>query len=108
MGSKVDKALRKKDDELITLLGELKSVALPMTHACCKRNNVSTRRCPEAEIGGLCVAYLDLIVAMRATNTIERKSNGVSLGFAVWTRDLEMEPAFYNTEPVPALRQIPD
>ncbi len=32
--------------------------------------------------------------------------NGISLGFALWTQDLEMEPAFYDTEPVPALRQI--
>ncbi len=32
--------------------------------------------------------------------------NGISLAFALWTRDLEMEPAFYDTEPVPALRQV--
>ena len=32
--------------------------------------------------------------------------NGISLGFVVWMRDLEMEPAFYDREPVPALRQI--
>ncbi len=32
--------------------------------------------------------------------------NGISLAFALWTRDLELEPAFYDTEPVPALRQI--
>jgi len=30
--------------------------------------------------------------------------NGISLGFAVFTRDLETEPAFYDTEPVPALQ----
>ncbi len=30
--------------------------------------------------------------------------NGISLGFALWTRDLETEPAFYDTEPVPALQ----
>ncbi len=32
--------------------------------------------------------------------------NGISLGFAFFTRDLETDPAFYDTEPVPALRQI--
>ncbi len=31
--------------------------------------------------------------------------NGISLGFAVFTRDLETVPAFYDTEPVPALQQ---
>ena len=31
--------------------------------------------------------------------------NGISLGFAVFTQDLETEPAFYDTEPVPAMRQ---
>ena len=30
--------------------------------------------------------------------------NGISLGFALYTRDLETEPAFYDTEPVPALQ----
>ena len=30
--------------------------------------------------------------------------NGISLGFALYTRDLETEPAFYYTEPVPALQ----
>ncbi len=30
--------------------------------------------------------------------------NGISLAFAVFTRDLEAEPAFYDTEPVPALQ----
>ena len=30
--------------------------------------------------------------------------NGISLAFAVLTRDLETEPAFYDTEPVPALQ----
>ena len=30
--------------------------------------------------------------------------NGISLGFALYTRNLETEPAFYDTEPVPALR----
>ncbi len=32
--------------------------------------------------------------------------NGISLGFAVFTRDLGTEPAFYDTEPVPALRPM--
>jgi catechol-2,3-dioxygenase len=32
--------------------------------------------------------------------------NGISLGFALWKQDLEMEPAFYDAEPVPALQQI--
>ena len=32
--------------------------------------------------------------------------NGITLGFAVRTQDLEMEPSFYNTEPVPAWQQI--
>ncbi len=31
--------------------------------------------------------------------------NGISLGFAVFTRDLEREPAYYDKEPVPALQQ---
>ena len=30
--------------------------------------------------------------------------NGISLGFAFFTRDLETDPAFYDTEPVPALQ----
>jgi len=30
--------------------------------------------------------------------------NGISLGFALRTRDLETEPAFYDTEPVAALK----
>ena len=30
--------------------------------------------------------------------------NGISLGFAVWTRDLGTEPAFYDPEPIPALQ----
>ncbi len=32
--------------------------------------------------------------------------NGISLGFAGFTRDLDREPAFYDTEPVPALRPM--
>ena len=32
--------------------------------------------------------------------------NGISLGFAAWTQDLEMEPAFFDAEPVPALQKI--
>ncbi len=32
--------------------------------------------------------------------------NGISLGFALWTVDLETQSAFYDTEPVPALQQI--
>ena len=31
--------------------------------------------------------------------------NGISLGFAVFTRDLEKDPAFYDPEPVSALQQ---
>ena len=30
--------------------------------------------------------------------------NGISLGFAVWADGLEMESAFYDDQPVPALR----
>ena len=33
--------------------------------------------------------------------------NGISLSFAVWTRDLETEPAYYDTEPVPAMQPRP-
>ena len=33
--------------------------------------------------------------------------NGISLGFAVYTQDLEVEPAFYDSQPVPPLRQTP-
>ena len=32
--------------------------------------------------------------------------NGISLGSAVFTQDLEVEPAFYDTEPVPAIKEL--
>ena len=32
--------------------------------------------------------------------------NGISLGFAVCAQDLEVEPAFYDTEPVPAVIEL--
>ncbi len=51
-----------------------------------------------------CTQASDIVDTGFARAIFFEDPNGISLGFALYTQDLETEPAFYDTEPVPALQ----